>query len=234
MPAADRILKEIHVWSARHSDMDGAGFCSSEDHLRAEALRDPIKRRNLQMRRQFIREFVAPVFGLDALKCSVRHLPNGQPMLIGDEGHGAIHLSISATDDFFVIAASSQLSIGIDVEAVMTPDRDLIARVLDPREIDDLDSIASTDKALAFTAFWTQKEAYLKLLGTGLRVEPRQAGAPLLTPERFKNWHALAVDSTYSAISWHCAPYVVSLCASNQKTPRVILHTGTDRAGGNS
>lgn len=73
--------------------------------------------------------------------------------------------SISHSERCVAFVASDQ-PIGLDVERVFQADRDIAALCFTPQE--QLYFSQSDFSALAFYEIWTQKEAYVKKLGTGM------------------------------------------------------------------
>lgn len=65
----------------------------------------------------------------------------------------------------FVACAVSDCPIGVDIQEIASYHRDMAKRVFSPEEISQIES--SPDRSAEFTRLWTQKEAYLKMLGIG-------------------------------------------------------------------
>lgn len=65
-----------------------------------------------------------------------------------------------------IAVAVSETPIGIDIEHIRTAKPELVARTMNEKEQADIWAAASPD--IAFTRLWTQKEAVLKLQGTGI------------------------------------------------------------------
>ncbi len=76
-----------------------------------------------------------------------------------------IHFSISHTKNAILVAISNT-PIGVDVEHVRLPSDGLIEKTMNPEEQAQI--AASPSPAQTFTSLWTQKEAVLKLRGTGI------------------------------------------------------------------
>lgn len=65
-----------------------------------------------------------------------------------------------------IAVAISKNPIGIDIEHIRTAKPELVARTMNEKEQAEIWAAASPD--IAFTRLWTQKEAVLKLQGTGI------------------------------------------------------------------
>lgn len=93
----------------------------------------------------------------------------GKPMLLSNPQY---HFSLSHTHHMILCGISTEGPIGIDIEAF---DKDLsikdMYQVLHPIEIKYLNHIVFHDQSLYFYKIWTQKEAYVKYLGTGFIAE---------------------------------------------------------------
>ena len=103
--------------------------------------------------------------------CLRRGLPDVPPIAFGEHGkpffpdHPSLHFNLSHCREAAVCAVADA-PVGIDVEAVMPPDREVMERVLSGEEIRGV--LASPDPAVEFTRLWTVKESFLKLTGEGL------------------------------------------------------------------
>jgi 4'-phosphopantetheinyl transferase len=224
------IPPRVHVWIVKPpdtaSDVNKESF-STEEQRRAARLHDPSQQQDLLRRRHFIHEVVAPIFGLKARECSVTHKPTGQPFLLCTKSHLLINLSISTTDDCFAVAASSDCPVGIDLEPILMRDSTLIERILSPREQTDVKSRTAADAVIAVTAYWTRKEAYLKLHGLGLTIEPRDVETPALVTHWQNRWQPFVFDPNYSVVSWNLKQNIVSLSVPGIQSPEVVIDTGS-------
>lgn len=87
-------------------------------------------------------------------------LPSGQPVLPG----GQAFVSISHCDDR-VVCAVSRTPVGIDIEKVRPIRPGMMDRVCTAEELRYLRSGNETER---FFEVWTAKEAYFKMMGTGI------------------------------------------------------------------
>jgi phosphopantetheinyl transferase len=80
----------------------------------------------------------------------------------------AVHYSVSHTDSMAVVAISSMVDVGIDIEDVdQDIDDRLLSQFLHDREGGELDNLRGAQRAREFVKLWTMKESYTKLLGLG-------------------------------------------------------------------
>lgn len=88
--------------------------------------------------------------------------PYGKPHLVGFPD---FHFSISHTGGCVAVATGDHL-VGLDVERHAVPNLAVAQRYFTPGEVEYIEQ--SGAPTLAFYEIWTKKEAYLKMLGTGL------------------------------------------------------------------
>lgn len=81
--------------------------------------------------------------------------------------HHPCFFSISHCKEAIAVAVDDQ-PIGIDIEAIRHADESLIERVMNEEEKWSVESLELRDRDRAFTRLWTQKEAVLKMKGTGI------------------------------------------------------------------
>ena len=95
--------------------------------------------------------------GLDVV-----YAERGKPLLINYPG---LHFNLSHCRDA-VACAVGQRNMGVDIERCGRYKERLARHVLNERELQKV--MNSDDADMEFTVLWTQKEAYLKMTGTGL------------------------------------------------------------------
>lgn len=100
-------------------------------------------------------------FGIKA-KPTFAYNEHGKPFL---PEHPDIHFSISHCKEAVGCFVSNR-PCGLDIERIRTAKEDLVRHTMSPEETDEIFSSKWPD--IAFTRLWTQKEAVLKLKGTGL------------------------------------------------------------------
>lgn len=96
---------------------------------------------------------------------------HGKPIL-----DGGPYFSISHCKEAIAVAISEE-PIGIDIEAIRHADDSLIERTMNEPERKMIR--ASEDRDRAFTHLWTQKEAVIKCVGTGIESFEQLQNLPL-------------------------------------------------------
>ncbi|MFF4491973.1 4'-phosphopantetheinyl transferase family protein [Streptomyces sp. NPDC001544] len=90
--------------------------------------------------------------------------PHGRPVVRG----GRPHFSLSYNGRLVLVALAVE-PVGVDIEQI--PSRQVVEQTsgaLHPAERQELDALSEACRPRAFAEIWTRKEAYLKMLGTGL------------------------------------------------------------------
>jgi len=106
------------------------------------------------------------------------------------------YFSISHCKEAIAVAVDDE-PIGIDIESIRTADEDLIQRVMNAEEQQLIR--ASREPARTFTRLWTQKEAVVKALGTGIEsfeqlqgIRNQDSGIRIQTFEKEKYIYSIA------------------------------------------
>ena len=94
---------------------------------------------------------------------------HGKPLL---KGHPDIHFNMSHCSEA-AICVLSERPVGVDVERIHDAKPSLVSYTMNPAEQRLIEQ--SANPAEAFTRLWTQKEAVLKLCGTGITDELKTA-----------------------------------------------------------
>jgi len=92
---------------------------------------------------------------------------SGKPRLSTDAG--TLNFSCSHTRWASVVAVSTVGPIGIDIESAVIPENETwLADVFTPSECSALKSMPGEEREAAVSRLWSLKEAYLKMVGTGI------------------------------------------------------------------
>lgn len=157
-------------------------FLSPHEEEALSRLAFPMRRRKWLLGRlaakRVLRQVLAAERGRPPLstEITIANRPSGAPYATV-EGYGRIpwSLSISHRIDvgFAAVASSRRVAIGADVELVVPRDPALVRGFFTGAEADAVASAAGRDVDLAVARIWSAKEAVLKAMGLGLRLDTR-------------------------------------------------------------
>jgi 4'-phosphopantetheinyl transferase len=167
----------------------------------------------------WLHERVAEVLGVPADRVPLRIDGRGAPVL-----HGCAHqLGLSHHQDWIALAVSDREPVGVDILTV-PPDADFVADtalVLSAEEIALVTSADRDHRGSVFATCWTRKEAYSKLLRTGLTDGLARL---TLTP---------AADASTATSFWttRCGDAMVTVAAIGAEPLELVLHRSDTRPG---
>jgi len=159
----------------------GAARTATQD---AQAM-PPAQRRRV-VARAVLRRLLGACLGLAPRRVPLTCQPWGKPVLAppGDrdavDHSPAVHFSLSYTGDEALLVLA-QRPVGVDIERVIPDDMVQVARHVYTEE--ECARLRGAQPEQAFLDVWTAKEAVLKFLGTGFRVEPRTLCVPPASPD---------------------------------------------------
>lgn len=105
---------------------------------------------------------IKKTFGIDIINQNLARTKQGKPYLTDLPD---IHFNISHSGEYVACAVYNK-PIGIDIQKIGEYNSDVAKRVCNEKESEQIK--ASTDKASEFAKLWSQKEAVLKMHGTGI------------------------------------------------------------------
>ncbi len=105
---------------------------------------------------------IKKTFGIDIAKQEFAYTEYGKPYLIN---YPDVHFNISHSGKY-VTCTVSYNPVGIDIQRISEYNSDVAKRVCNEKELKQIED--SLNKASEFTKLWTQKEAVLKMYGTGI------------------------------------------------------------------
>jgi 4'-phosphopantetheinyl transferase len=115
-----------------------------------------------------LRQILALLSGIRANEIRFHYGAYGKPELCGVAG---LHFSVAHSDGIGVVSTCAVAPVGVDLE-VMTSHEEVAGSVLTGNELTTLQAYTGNRDEL-FLRYWTGKEAFLKLWGIGLSLEPR-------------------------------------------------------------
>jgi 4'-phosphopantetheinyl transferase len=169
---------------------------SDEERVRFDDVADEAARRHRILARAVLRSVLARYLGTRAGSVPIVEDRLGKPRLRGD----GPTFSVSHADDSTLIAVDPWARrIGVDVETVGRAGN-LPRRALTSMELAGLETAEGAAREERFLRHWTAKEAYLKGLGWGIRIDPREvevrltSSEPKLTGAKAGRWRLSYLD----------------------------------------
>jgi 4'-phosphopantetheinyl transferase len=204
---------EVHVWRAvlDREPEDLAllsAALSGDERQRADRFRFESDRRHFLAGRGLLRALLGSYLQRDPASLRFAYGPWGKPSLGDQAGPHGLCFNLAHAGGVALFAVTLQRQIGVDVERI-NPDlghEDIAEHFFSPREREALRALPPGQRALAFFACWTRKEAYLKARGEGLSIsldsfdvslapgEPAQLLATRDDPSHSRRWTLCELD----------------------------------------
>jgi len=156
---------QVHVWASlldvpavRREALEAS--LSMEERRRSERSR---------IARGLLRELLGGYLDAAPVDVALSMSDRGKPVL-RDADRNPIEFSVSHSGGLALYAFARGVRIGVDVERIrpMRDVRGLAERVLSRAEFDAFERLDAPERARAFFATWTRKEAFVKARGTGI------------------------------------------------------------------
>lgn len=172
----------VYVDLAPHPAREAAalGWLGAEERARWNRFRHEGRRRQYTLCRAALRAVLCLRLGCANHALSFRESGHGKPFALLSGAPAPASFSVSHGGGHGLLAVAREGRIGVDVEERI-PRRDvdgLMAAVLTPDERLELAAVGGRHRTMSFLTLWTIKEALLKALGTGLRLDMAGFEAP--------------------------------------------------------
>lgn len=170
----------IDIWLCQLSDIEdrNAHYLSQlslEEKNRAERFKFDIHRNRFIASHGFVRTVLAQYLSIQACTIDYKKGEQGKPFLSGSDSEH-LQFNLSHTQDLAILAVTRKTEVGIDIEYNdrKTDWKGICKRFFTIPEQDSLFALSDTQQEMAFFDLWTRKEAYMKVLGTGLSLSPTE------------------------------------------------------------
>ncbi len=148
---------------------------SAEEQARAQRFKLDIHRNRFIMSHGFKRSVLAKYLFIEPAHIQFQSGDKGKPSLVAAEDNQQdIKFNLSHTQDITLLAVSRGTELGIDIEYMdrKTEWAEICQRFYTEPEKQALFALAKENQKSAFYQLWTRKEAYMKVLGSGLSLPP--------------------------------------------------------------
>jgi 4'-phosphopantetheinyl transferase len=213
---------ELHVWMSRRPAGNRppvASGLTAAELKRCESLRFEEDQSRCCARRGLLRRVLARYLRMMPSDVRLQARPGGR-LEFAEDVRSNLTFSVSSSKDVVLVAVAAGMEVGVDVEVVRDlPELPRLAtHALGDIELGELQRVAPADATRWFLQRWTNKEAVLKGLGTGLRLDPRDVTVSLNSEDACIG----RVLSTDSGSDWfitelEVAENVVGALASHRK-----------------
>ena len=156
------LLKQCELPTEKESEL--YLLLSSEEQAELNKLRDTTRRQLKLHAHARLRQEAASLLHVHPEELNFAKGEHGKPFFMQNNG---LHFSFSYTKDAALIALAEQ-PVGIDIEKIRPHRMRFTQNIGTPHELDVLR--AAPDDLELFYTFWTRKEAWVKLTGSGLTV----------------------------------------------------------------
>ena len=177
---------------------------SEDERDRADKLKVDDKKQQYIITRGTLRQRLGLLTNIYPEDFVFKILEHGKPVLVNDARFANITFNVSHSHDLALIAIAQKQNIGIDIEKINHDSKhdELVARFFSKAEQADFQTIPDANKAKAFCACWTRKEAFIKAVGDGVSYGLDKFDVTIDTDKQAPeiNLHKSS-DETWSAIN---------------------------------
>ncbi|MFQ3583380.1 4'-phosphopantetheinyl transferase family protein [Thermostichus vulcanus] len=199
-PLSDRVAQ---VWLRGVPPLEEllpqVGILSPEEQNKAERLQSEADRRRFLASRLFLRMLLSQYSGLPPASIRIEHSPRGKPYWRDPpQPIQSIQFNLSHSHERILIALILRHRIGVDLEWIRPVPRwqAIAQRYFSAAEQADLAHCPDCERDPLFFQIWTQKEALLKAIGTGLAGYKTLARDPdpVFTLQEEHAWATLSLE----------------------------------------
>lgn len=151
------------VWD--ENDQQLLSFVSEERQRKVKHYRFDIDKKLSLYSALLVRMELSKLVGIPAADLKFFSKPLAKPLCLSAL---QCHFSFSHTRNMILSCISERNPVGADIEMLSTAPLEIVTNLFHPDEIDYVMKPSSSLRNLRFYKIWTQKEAYVKYLGTGL------------------------------------------------------------------
>lgn len=149
---------------------------SDEEKIRAERFKFAIHRSRFIASHGFVRTVLANYLKIEPDTIEYKKGEHGKPYLAEtnlSDNHN-LQFNLSHTEDVALLAITQGVEVGVDIECSerKTDWQGIVQRFFTESEQKVLFALPEDQQKAAFFELWTRKEAYMKVLGTGLSLAP--------------------------------------------------------------
>jgi len=165
----------IDIWLCDLKQLSGDinnfySILSEDERERADKLKIEDKKQQYIITRGALRQRLGLLTDIEPEDFVFKILEHGKPVLANNHQFADITFNVSHSNDLALIAIAQGQSVGIDIEKINyeSNHQALMTRFFSKAEQSEFLIMPETNKARAFCACWTRKEAFIKAIGDGV------------------------------------------------------------------
>ena len=171
-PAAAPLTVAVQIWRVHWPTVASeqiSAWLDAAEHEHARTFRHTPSRSRFVVGRAALRWLLASQLNLKPKDVRLDRNAHGKPGLHSQHA-SSLQFNVSHSGDWVLIALSRSAEVGADIETIrpMPQALALAERYFTAAEIATLRTCPELERETAFFGLWTQKEAQVKALGTGL------------------------------------------------------------------
>jgi 4'-phosphopantetheinyl transferase len=195
-----------------------AGLLSRSERQHAARFHSAVHRRRYWVRRGILRELLAQYLDCPPREIPIAYTKFGKPYVPGSD----VTFNLSHSNGTALYAFARHCELGCDIECRISrfATQKTAELILSTAELEAWQGLPERDRMNAFFDYWTCKEAYLKAVGVGFAVAPRDITVSLAGTPRFV---ALPMDNgvQWSLARAHMHPGYTAMLAMRGSAPNV-------------
>lgn len=237
----------IVYWCVGEAGSKGAGLIPvlADRHLSAQELHRFAQMRFPKRRDEWLAgritaktlltQCVPELSGVEHRRLTIANHPEGAPYALLDGEPFPLQLSLSHREGMAAAAVvlSTEVGLGIDLEWVEDRDASFYADYFTTGEVRLLNEFSLDKTAWAGTIIWSAKEAMLKAIGQGLRVDTRSVEIMRIANKLEEGWGQLELnvpgvpDSHWHGFWRHSGNHIITTALTGAPGHPVIKYIGS-------
>jgi len=220
-----RVRRHVDVWclplvgpAGRAAEL--GSFLTDDEEARLDRIVSATRRERARTAWGARRVILARILGHEPRDIVIVRHGRGAPTV--DAPGRSLHVSLSHSEDWMLLAASRTQRVGVDIERI-DPDADVVRlarRFFPTDEANELASLPSSKRHEAFFRAWTRKEAILKGVGGGVPSRLRSVPSGGIARER----EAVPMAGTVWSLYELAAPELYAATLAADGPAAVVMH----------
>jgi 4'-phosphopantetheinyl transferase len=204
---------QLHLWSARYSDLDRhypvlSNLISAQEAARAAGFKRTLDAKNYILRHGLVRVVLGQYIQRVPLAVRFVHNENGKPDLDPESDIHDIHFSLSRTDQMVCLGISRKNRIGLDIVKSDSgyPFSATAQYLFTPAENQWITRTPYHEQYIRFFRIWSLKEALLKATGGGVNMMKETEVSGIMINHSLDGFYPVTIGNKEMVIFIHESP----------------------------